>query len=102
VPADILAMAAGESVTISVGDEDLNVRIGSTLKISLRTKYPSDARIRHTSVRAQLQARWAAIRGGAIDLTHEQIQSLARTAYRVLIDEWKSEPGHPDAWGRDG
>jgi integrase len=98
VPADLKAQLAGKTVSIQVGDETSTVKISPIIKISLRTRDVSEARVRHSSVQTQLQERWAAARKGTISLTHKQIVALAGLWYRDLVLTNQDEPGDPDNW----
>lgn len=67
-------------------------------KVSLGTRDPAEARIRHAERLADLELRWAALRQGNAKLTHKQIIAIAGEFYRSLIDDHADEPGDPSTW----
>lgn len=50
-----VAVMAGRTVTIDVGGESCTIKLGDLVKVSLRTRDVSEARLRHASVQAQLE-----------------------------------------------
>jgi integrase len=85
-------------VSVQVADDTSTVKLGPIIKISLRTKDPSAARLRHASVQTQLQERWAAARNGAVTLRYRDIVALAGLWYRELVMSHQDDPGDPDTW----
>jgi integrase len=98
LPADLKKVVAGQSLTVEVAGSGSTVKLAAILKISLRTKDPSEARLRHVSVQAQLEQRWAASRTGVASLSHKEVQSLAGIWYRDLVSTHEDEPGEADNW----
>lgn len=79
--------------------EALKPIVGKSMeKVSLGTRDPAEARIRHAERLADLELRWAALRQGNAKLSHKQIIAIAGEFYRSLIDEHADEPGDPSTW----
>jgi integrase len=85
-------------VTVDVAGEPSTVRLAPIVKVSLRTKDTGQARLRHASVQAQLEQRWAAERRGAVSLSTKDIHALAGIWYRDLVATNEAEPGEADSW----
>jgi Domain of unknown function (DUF6538) len=98
LPADLKKVVAGRSLTVDVEGAGSTVKLADTLKISLRTKDEGEARLRHASVQAQVQQRWAAARTGATSLSNREILALAGEWYRDLVRTHEDDPGDPDDW----
>jgi hypothetical protein len=93
VPSDLVRFLSGRSIAVDVEGVASTVKLGSLVKVSLRTKDAAQARLRHASVQVQLQQRWAAARKGAVSLTHKDLVALAGEWYRDLVHEHHEEPG---------
>ena len=63
LPADLKDAVVGEKVTVDVAGEPSTVKLVPIFKVSLRTKDATEARLRHASVQAQLEQRWASTSG---------------------------------------
>ena len=98
LPADVKDAVAGQRVTVDVAGESSTVRLAPIVKVSLRTKDNAAARLRHASVQAQIEQRWAAARTGAVSLSHQDIHALAGIWYRDLVATNESEPGEAETW----
>ena len=85
-------------MTVEVAGDPSTVKLTHTVKVSLRTRDGNEARLRHASVQAQLQERWAAARKGAVSLSHKDIMALAGVWYRDLVMTHQDEPGDADNW----
>lgn len=79
VPVDILDRAAGQTVALSVAGPEVAPRISPVMKISLGTRDPTEAKVHHAAVQAQVLERWATQRNGAVALTHHPVLPPAGT-----------------------
>jgi integrase len=98
LPADLKGTVAGQTVTVDVAGEPSTVKLAPIFKVSLRTKDAGQARLRHASVQAQLEQRWAVARTGAVSLSHQDIHALAGIWYRDLVATNEAEPGEAETW----
>ncbi|HVJ44368.1 MAG TPA: tyrosine-type recombinase/integrase [Dongiaceae bacterium] len=104
VPADIMAKAKGQSITIQFPAEGshnaatIAAKIGSEIKFSLRTREPSLAKTRTGIAEAHLQRTWEAIRSGPRKLTHKQVVALAGRLYKAFALSLEDDPGSPAVW----
>ena len=98
LPADVAKKLVGERVKLDVAGEVSAVTLRAITKVSLRTKDEKEALLRHAAVQAQLQQRWAAVRTGAVSLSHQQLHALAGVWYRDLIATHADDPGDLDSW----
>jgi hypothetical protein len=85
LPADLAKSLGGQKATFEVAGTESTVKLAPIFKVSLRTKDAGEARLRHASVQAQVQERWAAARDGAVSLTNKEITALAGIRYRHLL-----------------
>nr|WP_050594071.1 DUF6538 domain-containing protein [Mesorhizobium sp. L2C067A000] len=85
-------------VAIPVGDLIRTVKAGATVKVSLDTKDPAEAKKRHREADAALHEYWQRYREGPQPLTNKQIQALAGILYARLVDMMDSEPGEEGIW----
>ncbi|MCE1237849.1 MAG: tyrosine-type recombinase/integrase [Hyphomicrobiales bacterium] len=101
IPRDVLMRARGKTLAIPVGDETVSVVISETaetLKLSLRTRDPAEARKRHAAVLGHLEQFWLGLRQGPRRLTRKEITALAGLFYRDLVDDLSDEPGPTAVW----
>jgi hypothetical protein len=98
VPADLKGRAVGRTVSVNIGREESTIRLSEIVKVSLRTKSDGEARQRHSSVQAQFEQRWAALRASAVALSHREIMALAGQWYSDLVSAHQDEPGEADGW----
>jgi uncharacterized protein DUF6538 len=97
VPADLQKLK-GKRLEVTVAGEQAPLTLGAEVKVSLRTKDPSEARIRIAEVEVQLQSYWSAARSGELSLTLEQACALAGEWYREEIADNEREPGKAQDW----
>lgn len=90
IPADVRIALTGERLAIPLGDGVKHFVIGprtQTVRFSLLTAEPSEAKKRHALAAAYLQNIWTAFRSGApISLTHRQATALSGELYRSWAD----------------
>jgi integrase len=63
-------------------------------KISLGTRDPAEARILHSQVATEVEARWQQFAKGIQALTHRQAEAIAGEIYRAMIAEHEDNPDH--------
>lgn len=68
------------------------------VKVSLGTKDPSEAKLRHVIALQKLQDRWSLERAQPESLTQKQIFALAGEAYREWVEQHDEQPGEPGVW----
>lgn len=97
-PTDLKHFPLDGKVAIPVGEVIRSVRAGAVVKVSLDTKDPSEAKMRHREADAALHEFWQRYREGPKPLTTKQIQALAGILYARLVDMMDSEPGEERIW----
>jgi integrase len=85
VPADLAGKAKGKSITLPVGGAWSTVRVGEFVEMSLKTRDPNEAKIRHAAADAALRQYWEALRAGSVALSHKQATAIAGQVYRETI-----------------
>jgi hypothetical protein len=87
IPADVKALAVGLKLDLPIGLETVPLIISTkaeTVKVSLRTADPAEAKVRQAALAAYLETVWRALRNGALlPLTHRQATALAGELYRA-------------------
>ena len=79
--------------------KDLQGPLGKkTEKISLRTRDPAEAKVRHAQIAAEVEARWAQLRRGVIAVSQKQATAIAGEIYRELVAAHEDNPGNPKQW----
>jgi len=101
IPADLVAKAKGMALRVPVGDETATLRVGSagTIKVSLRTRDPRQAKERQAKVLAYLDDVWRSLREGPRRLTNREVVALAGDWYRFAKATWEDDPGRATIWG---
>ncbi|RWK21421.1 MAG: integrase [Mesorhizobium sp.] len=97
-PSDLKDIPLNGRVAIPVGGTIRTVKAGATVKVSLDTKDPAEAKRRHREADAALHEFWQRFRQGPQPLTSKQIQALAGILYARLVDMMDSEPGEEGIW----
>src|SRR5277367_1354481 len=86
IPVDVRALAVGLKLALPIGAETVPLIISTkaeTVKVSLRTADPAEAKVRQAALAAYLEIVWRALRNGApLPLTHRQATALAGELYR--------------------
>ncbi len=104
VPADVLQVARGRTMTFSFpseGGEPEHVAVataGEVVKFSLRTRNPAIAKSRNGIATAHLERQWEALRSGPTPLSHKQIFALSGEIYRLFVERFEEEPGSSEMW----
>jgi len=89
IPVDVRALAVGLKLALPIGAETVPLIISAkaeTVKASLRTADPAEAKLRNAAVGAYVETTWRALRDGAplpLTLTHRQVTARERTATYV-------------------
>ncbi|ANN61412.1 hypothetical protein A9174_12685 [Mesorhizobium loti NZP2037] len=97
-PSDLKNFPLDGKVGIPVGDDIRTVKAGATVKVSLDTKDPAEAKRRHREADAALHEYWQRFRDGPQPLSNKQVQALAGILYARLVDMMDSEPGEEGIW----
>ena len=100
LPADLIAKMRGTELRIPVGDEVAVVRVGTTgtIKVSLRTHDPGEAKQRQAKALAHLDDVWRSVREGPCRLTNRRVVALAGEWYREAKATWEDDPGRATMW----
>lgn len=100
VPADLTDRAVGLVLHVPVGDETAEVQVGRnrTIKVSLRTHDPREAKARQAKALAYLDDVWRSMRENPRRLSHREIIALAGEAYRHAKKTWENDPGRATLW----
>lgn len=92
VPKDLLDKVRGIFVTLPIDGEEVIVKVGEKVLVSLRTKAAREARKRFSAAFAALEAHWEAVRRGPKPITHKQVVALSGDVYRKMVAR-EDEPG---------
>ncbi|KFC75617.1 Site-specific recombinase XerD [Bosea sp. LC85] len=96
IPADVLPRAAGRKLSIPLGNGEFHHLTVSpamkAIRFSLRTRDPSEAKVRNGRVAAHLEEVWQGLRAAKpIALTNRQAHALAGELYRAWASEGPRE-----------
>lgn len=90
IPVDVMSRAVGTRLAIPLGDGFTFVTVSTraqSVRFSLRTTDPSQAKTRQAIAAAYLEGVWTALREDApAKLSHRQATALAGDLYRVWAD----------------
>lgn len=96
-PKDVAGVVKGRSVSVVVDGVTRPLKIGTDLKVSLRTKDPSEAKVRARDVQSQFDLIWASFRSDEVTLNLKQAVALAGEVYRDF-KVFEDDPGSPERW----
>lgn len=90
IPADIQPLAVGRTVSVQLGSETTHITITprmAMLRFSLKTRDPSEAKVRHGVAAAAVERFYATLRNSRpATLSHKQATALAGDLYRAWAD----------------
>jgi len=101
IPKDILSKVRGSTLSIPVGEVLIQRQVTDkafTVKVSLGTRDPSEAKIRHATILAYLESVWQSHRNGPMQLTHKQTVALAGEIYNTWVGIMEENPASPEFW----
>lgn len=105
VPADVLKVARGQRVALSLPPEKaggepirMTVTLGATLRFSLRTDDKALRDMRHAAVIQQLETAYAAILAGPRRISLKECYELAGILYHDLNASFEDEPVDANWW----
>ncbi|WP_246685316.1 site-specific integrase [Methylobacterium sp. WL103] len=82
--------------------KDLRDLVGKREELfSLETKDPAEARVRYAKRSAEVEARWANLRGGARTLTEREAHALATSAHEQWLYLHHDDPSFQVGWHTD-
>jgi hypothetical protein len=67
-------------------------------KVSLQTRDPAEAKVRHAKALAELEARWANLRAGPKPLTEREAHQLAIVSYDRWLEQYRDNPSQQTNW----
>jgi integrase len=67
-------------------------------KVSLQTRDPAEAKVRHAKALAELEARWANLRAGPKALTERDAHQLAIVAHDRWLEQYRDNPNQQTSW----
>ena len=88
IPADVKAVARGQTLAIPVGNEVISVVLSETtneVKLSLRMTDRGIAAERHRQVASHLHRVWEGFRQGPERLSHRQTAALAQSPSELNV-----------------
>lgn len=97
VPSGLVASAKGKMVIVTVAEAPCSVKLGEYLKVSLRTKDPSEAKRRGNDAQSQFDLIWQSFTDAPARLSHRQIVALAGEVYRMFRAA-EDDPGDAVRW----
>ena len=90
IPADVRQRAIGQTIVVPLGDGHVAVTIGPaarSVRFSLRSGDPSEAKRRQGIVAAHLEGVWRSLRETKpVSLTNRQATALAGELYAAWVD----------------
>ncbi|MCE4224922.1 tyrosine-type recombinase/integrase [Methylobacterium sp. C25] len=90
IPSDVRARAVGRTLSVPLGSETAHITITpsmASLRLSLKTRDPSEAKARQGQVAATVERFWTALRNSSpATLSHRQATALAGDLYRAWAD----------------
>lgn len=99
IPTDLIGRITADQLSVELNGTLVTVKLGNIIKISLRTKGESEARVRHASVSAQIEKRWALARQVSTrTLSQREITGLSGLWYREMVADHEADPGDPFGW----
>lgn len=104
VPLDVVDRLRGTVLTVECpalrADPEcaISVKLGRTVKASLRTRDEAVATARRVLILERLERLYDATRAGSHGLTHRQMVALAGEVYALLRSRFDEDPGSPQAW----
>ncbi len=82
----------GTRVTLPVAGNDISVKIGDKVIVSLRTKDAREAKSRFKRASAAIDTHFDAVCAGPKPLTFKQVVALAGDAYRQMVLSREDKP----------
>lgn len=98
VPADLRSAAKGQSVTVVIAGRIAKHKIGTELRVSLATKEPNEAKVRHAEVAPQFDAIWKGLREAPAPISFKNMRALAGEVYKAQLVRHEDNPGAPEIW----
>lgn len=104
VPLDVVDRLRGTVLTVECpalrADPEcaISVKLGRTVKASLRTRDETVATARRVLILERLERLYEATRANAHTLSHRQMVALAGEVYALLRSRFDEDPGSPEAW----
>jgi hypothetical protein len=98
VPKDVAPVARGKTLQVPVGDTLMPAKVGSVVKVSLRTKVYDEAKKRFTNALAAIERQWEAFRKGPATIPHKTLVALAGQHYRRGVEVLDDDPGETTVW----
>jgi hypothetical protein len=98
VPKDVAPVARGRTLQVPVGDTLMPAKVGSVVKVSLRTKVYDEAKKRFTNALAAIERQWEAFRNGPATIPHKTLVALAGQHYRRGVEVLDDDPGETTVW----
>ncbi|OAN84405.1 hypothetical protein A8B78_07055 [Jannaschia sp. EhC01] len=98
VPSDLVNVAKGRPLALPVGSSTVRVETGTHVKVSLRTKDPSEAKQRFTGAYDALLRHWDGLRRGTQSLSHKQCVALAGEVRALFVSVTDNDPGSVELW----
>jgi len=100
VPARLVAIAKGRSVTVTVDGVPSVVKVGEYIKVSLRTKDITEAKQRSNEAEGEFNRVWLSFDNGPVRLTLRQITALAGEMYHTIRMVLEDDPGEAALWAQ--
>lgn len=100
VPADLKDKARGKIVALPISGTLKSFTVGDSVKASLETKDPADAKARYREADASLSKFWEAVRNGPLSLTQKEIAERAGLVYKFFADTFEDDAEAPELWER--
>lgn len=102
-PRVLLAAMKGARITLQLPDESggkslVVAKVGDVIKVSLRTREPSLAKLRCAAVAAQIERMTLTVSNAPQSLSQREVVALAGEVYREAVDIWGDNPGSSILW----
>jgi integrase len=108
-PRALLTARKGERIVLRLPDPDgggtkILTTVGDVIKVSLRTREPSLAKLRCAAISFQLERLASTATAGPQRLTQREVRALGGEWHRKAMNRWEDDPGPASVWEhlRDG
>lgn len=98
VATDLAAKVKGQTIGLPIGDKIVQAKAGETVKASLRTRDPREAKVRFSTALTALNDYWEAVRKGPQKLSQKDAVALAGEIYRTFVKAFEENPGSYERW----
>ncbi|UWP99461.1 DUF6538 domain-containing protein [Aliiroseovarius crassostreae] len=97
-PKSAIGRFDGRKVSIKIGEQTKQVTLQETVKVSLGTSDPNEAKHRFVDAYAALQRVWNEPEPTSVELTHKQLVAVAGEIRTNWVSVFDDDPGGEELW----